>query len=104
MIEPAVSRLRTYCEQQQVTHAGDDDQRNAYNFVERHINVMQPRPADLHAWLVAQAVDCRSLAFSIQQHGSPTMLADTYETWAAVYEELAARLQRKKKKRICDDV
>src|SRR5579871_6142215 len=92
MSDQRVQQLTVYCQRRQAKVAADDDQRNAYEFVARHLAVVHPRADELHAALVLWSEDRRQLAQQIRQRGVGLALADTLEVAARVYEECAARL------------
>ena len=97
MEEKLVQRLKAYCEERQVETAEDDDLRNAYNLLERYITTMRPRKDELYAALAAWVVDRRLRVQEIRANGVGLALADTLETSAQVYEELAELVTKNRK-------
>jgi hypothetical protein len=88
-----VQQLIAYCQRRAAKVAADDDQRNACEFVVRHLAVVHPRADDLHAALLLWCEDRRRLAQDIRQQGVGLALADTLETAGQVFADCTARLE-----------
>lgn len=98
MSDQRVQRLLRYCQRRQAEVAAEAAERNAYEFVVRHLAVVHQQADDLLGALLLWSADRRQLARQIRQQGVGLALADTLETAARVYEECAARLVSSKRK------
>jgi hypothetical protein len=86
-----VLQLKKHCERLS-TEAEDQDERNAYSEIVRHIQEHRPEKNGLILDLAYKARDYERRAGEVRQAQSLSMMADTLDTKARICKEMVTKL------------